>query len=83
MNHRFSSQIRDIEKICLLIYSYTRICLADDEFKRAVKMFVVNLGLCVFHINPLVASVIPFSILLWLTPDDFTRQWETSWPPEG
>ena len=24
-----------------------------------------------------------FSILLWLTPGDFTRQWETSWPPEG
>ena len=31
--------------------------------------------------NPLMASV-AFSILLWLTPDDFTRQWETSWPPE-
>ena len=32
--------------------------------------------------NPLVASV-AFIILLWLTLDDFTRQWETSWPPEG
>ena len=32
--------------------------------------------------NPLVASV-AFSSLLRLTPDDFTRQWETSWPPEG
>ena len=32
--------------------------------------------------NHLVAGV-AFSILLWLTPDDFTRQWEISWPPEG
>ena len=33
-------------------------------------------------INPLLATV-AFSILLWLTPDDFTRQWETSWPIKG
>ena len=26
---------------------------------------------------------VAFSILLWLTPDDFTRQWETSWLPDG
>ena len=32
--------------------------------------------------NPLVASV-AFIILLWLTLDDFTRQLETSWPPDG
>ena len=34
------------------------------------------------QINPLVASV-ALSILLWLTPDDFTRQWETSWQIKG
>ena len=32
--------------------------------------------------NPLVASV-AFSTLLWLTPDDFIRQWETSWLQES
>ena len=36
----------------------------------------------VFSLNPLVASV-ALTILLWLTPDDFTRQWETAWLPEG
>ena len=32
-------------------------------------------------LNPLLTSVI-LSILLWLTPDDFTRQWET-WSIKG
>ena len=35
-----------------------------------------------FYFNPLFGSV-AFSILLWLTPDDFTRQWETSLQVKG
>ena len=48
--------------------------IADDTEAEGTKV--------ASYFNPLMASV-AFSILLWLTPDDFTSQWETSWQPEG
>ena len=38
---------------------------------------------CMTRLFNLLVANVAFSILLWLTPDDFTRQWETSWPLEG
>ena len=77
-NSSFIREVREAECVFHCLYIF---------IKYLCSIFIVYVVVflrysCTVGYNPLVASV-AFSILLWLTPDDFTRQWETSWPPQG